>query len=183
MDKKKLKLSQLIFMALCCDMGIFLKKLIAPATNVITEFLHIPGGIGTSFSLMFVLIAAFLYQVPGCATLMCVVQSLIALAMGTTGSMGVLAPIGYIVPGIVMDLCILIIKVIKLKGKEWVAVTNAFASVAAALCANIIVFRLWGVTLILYVAVAFTSGILSGALGAYLIKRIRLIYENGKNEN
>lgn len=44
MNKKKINLTSLIFMALCCDMGIIAKKLIAPAANEITEYLHIPGG-------------------------------------------------------------------------------------------------------------------------------------------
>ena len=43
------KLLLLIFMALCCDFGLFTKRLIAPAANILTDALHIPGGIGTSF--------------------------------------------------------------------------------------------------------------------------------------
>ena len=91
-------------MALCCDLGLFAKKLISPAANVITESLHIPGGIATVFSLMFLVIAASVVSMPGCATIMSVVQSVIALCFGMTGSMGLLAPIGYIIPGIVIDL-------------------------------------------------------------------------------
>ena len=101
---KKTDLRSLIFMALCCDLGLFAKKLISPAANFITEFLHIPGGIATSFSLMFLVIAAALMPFPLCATVMGVVQSLLALCFGMTGSMGALAPIGYILPGIVIDL-------------------------------------------------------------------------------
>ena len=47
---RRSKLRAFIFMALCCDLGLFAKKLISPAANVITEFLHIPGGIATGFS-------------------------------------------------------------------------------------------------------------------------------------
>ena len=46
MNKDKLR--RLIIMALCCDIGLFSKRLIAPAANVITDALHIPGGIGTA---------------------------------------------------------------------------------------------------------------------------------------
>lgn len=56
MNKDKLR--RLIIMALCCDLGLFSKRLIAPAANVITDALHIPGGIGTAFSLMFIVVAA-----------------------------------------------------------------------------------------------------------------------------
>ena len=49
----KLLTGALIFLALCCDLGLFAKRIIAPAANLLTDSLHIPGGIGTSFSLMF----------------------------------------------------------------------------------------------------------------------------------
>ena len=41
---KHLRLRQIIFLALCCDLGLFSKRLIAPFANVITDALHIPGG-------------------------------------------------------------------------------------------------------------------------------------------
>ena len=70
---KKADLRSLIFMALCCDLGLFAKKLISPAANFITEFLHIPGGIATSFSLLFLVIATALMPFPFCATIMGIV--------------------------------------------------------------------------------------------------------------
>ena len=45
-------------MAFCCVLGLVTKKLINPMANVITEALHIPGGISTGFSLMVLVIAA-----------------------------------------------------------------------------------------------------------------------------
>ncbi len=67
---KKMNLRTVIFLALCCDMGLFAKKLIIPFANVITDALHIPGGIGTSFSLMFLVVAAVLMPYFGCGTIM-----------------------------------------------------------------------------------------------------------------
>lgn len=49
---KQIPLKKYIFMAICCDLGLFSKRLIAPVANIITDALHIPGGIGTSFSLI-----------------------------------------------------------------------------------------------------------------------------------
>ena len=80
---KKLNLRAWIFMALCCDFGLFAKKLISPAANLITESLHIPGGVATSFSLMFLVTAASVIPVFGCATIMGAVQSLLALCFGS----------------------------------------------------------------------------------------------------
>ena len=101
---KDVKIRDLIFLALCCDIGLLAKRMISPFANVITDFLKIPGGIGTSFSLMFLVIGADMIPVRGCAALMGLVQSVIMLSLGMTGSMGLLAPIGYVVPGIVIDL-------------------------------------------------------------------------------
>ena len=57
---KRFSLRNLLFLTLCCDLGLFSKRLIAPAANILTDFLRIPGGIGTSFSLMFLVVAAAL---------------------------------------------------------------------------------------------------------------------------
>jgi hypothetical protein len=48
----------MIFMAICCDLGLVAKKVISPVADIVTDSLHIPGGIATSFSLMFLIIAA-----------------------------------------------------------------------------------------------------------------------------
>lgn len=80
------KLRRLIFMALCCVFGLFTKRLIAPAANILTDSLHIPGGIGTAFSLLFLVVAAALIQRFGTASAMGAVQSVLALAMGMVGS-------------------------------------------------------------------------------------------------
>ena len=47
------------------------------------------------------------------------------------------------------------------------------ASLSAAMTANALVFRLWGVVLVLYGAVASISGLCFGILGAELIRRVR----------
>ena len=57
---------------------------------------------------MFLVVAAELVPVFGCATLMSIIQSMTALSLGMVGSMGILSPIGYIVPGIVIDLIFLL---------------------------------------------------------------------------
>ncbi len=175
MKTSKMTLTKLVFMALCCDLGLFSKKLIAPAANVVTDFLHIPGGIATSFSLMFVVVGAFLCEFFGAATLMSVVQAFLALALGKTGSMGLLAPIGYIVPGVMIDLCFGVLPKFRLHELEQMVITNALAGVSAAFTANILVFRLSGVPLYLYLALAFTSGSITGMLGYVVVKRLKKI--------
>ena len=170
---KKLNLRAWLFMALCCDFGLFAKKLISPAANLITESLHIPGGVATSFSLMFLVTAASVIPVFGCATIMGAVQSLLALCFGMTGSMGLLAPIGYIMPGIAIDLILLVSRKLSKDLSAGIMLSSIVSSVIACLTATVLVFRLSGIILLLYVFVSATSGSVCGLLAVSLVNRIR----------
>jgi len=173
---KRFTLRELIFVALCCDLGLFAKRIINPVTNLLTDFLHIPGGIGTSFSLMFLVIAAAIIARPGCGTLCAAVQSIIALCMGMTGSMGALSPIGYILPGLVIDL----IMACSLPLDERMLLANLLSAVCAALTANIIVFHLQGAVLLLYLSVAAVTGAYCGLLGARVAARLLTVLRTGR---
>jgi hypothetical protein len=169
---KNQKLLRLIFMALCCDLGLFAKRIIAPFANILTDSLHIPGGIGTAFSLLFLVVAAMIIPKFGTATLMAAVQSILALAFGMVGSMGALAPIGYIVPGVVIDTVLLLGRRSRADYKLSMMLANMLGSVSAGLAANIIVFRLPAIPLALYSAVALFSGAVCGLLAAELYCRV-----------
>lgn len=101
-----------------------------------------------------------------------VVQSALALGLGMAGSMGALSPVGYIVPGLVIDFIFAATKNSGMSRKERIVLANAAASPCAALAANLIVFHLSGVVLLLYLSVAATSGALCGLLGARLTTRL-----------
>lgn len=176
---RQLNLRQLIFMALCCDLGLFAKKLILPAANLVTDALHIPGGIGTSFSLLFLVVAAFSLPGPWCASLMGAVQSLMAVCFGMVGSMGALAPIGYIVPGVVIDLTRQAWARGRINMEEGILLAGILASVSAALSANCVVFHLRGPALWLYGAVAATSGGICGSLAGLLTQRLKPVFTGG----
>lgn len=178
------KLRRLIFMALCCDFGIFAKKLIVPAANILTDSLHIPGGVGTAFSLMFIVVAAVFVPSFGSATLMGVIQSGIALCLGTVGSMGALAPIGYIVPGFAIDCTLYAARKMRIDCAASMLIANAAASVAASLAANIIVFRLQGIVLALYVSVSAFSGAFCGVIGYSVSEKLKPLFgKDDYNEN
>lgn len=173
---KAYRLRTLIFLALCCDLGLFSKRLISPAANLITDFLHIPGGIGTSLSLMFLVVAAVMTERFGCAAIMSIVQSALALAFGMVGSMGALSIIGYIVPGFGIDILLFVTRKSPLSRRERVVLANTVAAPCAALTANFIVFRLQGAALLLYLCVSVTSGAIFGLLGAELVRRLVPIF-------
>jgi len=173
---KKISLKSLIFMALCCDLGIIAKKLVLPVANIITDHLHIPGGIGTSFSLMFIVVAAFVVRRFGAGILMGLVQSGIAFLLGSVGSMGALAPIGYAVPGLIVDLCVLLSDRTALDDEISVVIASALSSISACLIANIIVFDLRFPVLALYACTASISGIICGLLAAKLFRLLKKVF-------
>ena len=166
-------LRNLLFLALCCDLGLLSKKLISPAANIVTDFMRIPGGISTSFSLMFLVIAAELIPCFGCAALMALVQSLIALSLGMVGSMGILSPVGYIVPGIVIDLLFLLSRKFKLGTDFTLTLANMLGAASAGITANLIVFRLPVLPLALYIVTALISGAVCGCFAGVLVRRLR----------
>lgn len=62
---KNIRVRELILLAFFADIGFVSKRLIPPIANVFTDFLRVPGGIGTAFSLMFLVIGACLIRRKG----------------------------------------------------------------------------------------------------------------------
>ena len=179
---KQQRLFTLNVMALCCILGLLTKKMINPFANVITEALHIPGGISTGFSIMFLVIAAELVQTPRSGVMMGTVQGLLALAMGRVGSMGLLSPIGYIVPGLAIDLVYRLFNNRRVSRTDRMVLANGLAAVMASVTANLIVFHLQGPVLWLYLCVSATSGSLYALLGSTVATRLDTAFGQYQNK-
>ena len=179
---KQQRLFTLNVMALCCVLGLLTKKMINPFANVITEALHIPGGISTGFSIMFLIIAAELVRTPHSGAMMGTVQGLLALALGRVGSMGLLSPIGYIMPGLAIDLVYRLFSSPKIARSDRMVLANGLAAVTASVTANLIVFHLQGPVLWLYLCVSATSGSLYGLLGSTVMSRLGIVFDQYQNK-
>lgn len=164
------KLTKMNFMAICCIIGLFSKKLINPFANVITDTLHIPGGVSTGFSIMFIVIAAELVQEKKSATMMSSAQGLLALMLGRVGSMGILMPLGYLVPGVVIDVVFYFMR--NATTQERLVIANSLAALFASLTANLLVFQLTGPVLVLYLSISALSGACYGFLATLLTQRL-----------
>lgn len=182
---KYTKLTKLNFMALCCVLGMFTKKMVNPFANLITEALHIPGGISTGFSIMFLVIATEIVKGPHwddkedvirtCGTLMGTVQGFLSLALGRVGSMGILMPVGFMITGVAIDFIYWLQKYIRFSRTERMVFANALAAVMASVTANVIVFHLRGPVLGLYLCVSGVSGIFYGYLGSLIATRLHVV--------
>lgn len=168
---KKLSLKLLLYLAICCDLGIICKRLISPFVNGITDAIQVPGVIGTSFSLMFLVIGAAITDTFGAGVIMGVLQSGIALATGGTGKLGVLSLIGYMVPGIAIDLVFLLLR--KTDPNTKIMTACIIAPLTASLTSNALIYRLKGVVLLLYAGVACFTGALCGLIAIPLVKCLR----------
>ena len=163
-------------MVVFCFAGVLCKKLINPVANAITGALHIPGGISTAVALMFLVIAASLTKRKWSASAMGMMQAAMALAMGSMGSMGLLRPLAYLIPGIVIDLVMLIPEgksggLFTSRAKAFFA--NILSSVSAALFADLVVFHLPTKPLMAYLCVAALSGAVCGFVAGAVVAPIK----------
>lgn len=161
-----------VFMLLCCVAGVLLKKAINPAANMLTDFLHIPGGISTAFSLMFLVIGAGLTNGRWNAGMMGLFQGISALMMGSVGSMGALIPLAYFLPGVAIDFMMMLPFNTSSGMRVKAFLANIASSLSAAVFADIMVFHLPAAVLTVYLFVAALSGSVCGYLAGEVINHI-----------
>jgi hypothetical protein len=162
-------ISEIVFMIICCIAGVFCKKMINPYANMITDALHVPGGISTAVSLMFLVIASGVSSRKWSATIMGIMQASAAMAIGMVGSMGLLFPLAYIIPGVVIDLVMMIPFKNRISLRIKALAANIFGSISAALFADIVVFHLPLKALVVYLCLAALSGAICGLFAGLLI--------------
>ena len=149
-------------MIICVFCGIIAKKLLNPFANAATTALHVPGGISTGVSLMFLVIASVITKRKWCASAMGITQAGAALTLGSVGSMGILMPLAYLIPAAVIDLIMLLPEneIITVRLKAFAA--NILSSVSAAVFADLAVFRLPVKALTVYLLLAALTGAVCG---------------------
>lgn len=176
--KQKVPLCQLAFLAICVALSLVTKRVISPITNLLTDFLRIPGGgAATAFSLMFLVVGTGGLRWRWATTAAAFVQSLIAMSLGMSAYQGLFAMVTYTVPGLVIDLFRLFYHQ---RDKTFFLLSCAAANTAGALLTNLLVFRLEGVAFLLWMLIACVIGMLGGLLGQMLFDRIAKIPEFGR---
>ena len=175
MVKRNNELRELIFAALCCVLGLLSKKMISPATNILTDFVRMPGG-GTSggIAMSFLVLGAAYSRRIWMGSLMGFLQALLALALGMAGYQGIFALITFTIPGAAIDVAKLLWKGKEKKGDFFV--TACFlASSAAAVASNFLVFRFSGMMFLLWIGLAACAGILGGFIAFLLYEQLKKI--------
>ena len=167
--QQKVSTGQLCFLAISIALSLGTKRVISPITNLLTDFIRVPGGgAATAFSLMFLVIATSGMEWPWATAAAGFVQSLLALSMGMSAYQGAFAVLTYTLPGVVIDL---FRKFYPRRDKAYFALSCGAANTAGALLTNLLVFRLKGISFLLWMLVACVIGLLGGLLGEFLYRR------------
>lgn len=168
--KQKVPLSHLAFLAICVALSLVTKRVISPITNLLTDFLRIPGGgAATAFSLMFLVIGTSGLRWSWAGTAMGFIQSLIAMALGMSAHQGAFAILTYTLPGVVIDL---LRRFYPHRNRTFFLLTCAAANTAGALLTDLLIFRLQGLAFALWMLIACTVGLFGGFLGEMIYRRI-----------
>ena len=173
--KEKIPLSHLTFLAICVALSLVTKKVISPITNLLTDFIRIPGGgAATAFSLMFLTVGTGGTRWRWATTAAGFVQSLIALSLGMSAYQGAFAILTYTLPGLVIDLFRWLYP---RRDTLYFSLSCAAANTAGALLTNLLVFHLEGVAFALWMLIACIMGLLGGFFGGILFVRIEKVPE------
>ena len=173
--KQKVPLCHLVFLAICVALSLVTKRVISPITNLLTDFLRIPGGgTATAFSLMFLVVGTSRLPWRWAGAAAGFVQSLIALSMGMSAYQGAFAVLTYTLPGVVIDL---FRRFYPHRDHAYFSLSCGAANTAGALLTNLLVFRLEGVAFLLWMLIACVIGLFGGFLGGVLFQRMEKIHE------
>ena len=168
---KKATLRDLAFLAICVALSLVVKRIISPVTNGLTDFFRIPGGsTAAGFSLAFLIIGKRIAPFPFAATVMSLVQALLALALGFSGYQGALAIFSYVAPGLIIDVLAL---VLKNQHPMFCFAAGILSSVTSAVISNLLVFHLAGISLLLWLLLAALSGALGGLVAQLVSARLQ----------
>ena len=163
----------LVIIAVMAAAGIALKPVIVPIAHLISGPLMIPSGaFAGGLYMLWLVVGAGIVGKRGTASLIALVQALLVMFTGVVGSHGILSLLTYTMPGLAMDLVLLLIgHCVCCAGCA--AIAGAAANVTGTACVNVIFFQAPGLYLILILSVALLSGGLGGLLAWQLLKILR----------
>ena len=173
--KRKISNKELVFMAICIALGLVCKIFIAPLTNIVTDFIRLPGGSAVSaFAILFLAIGVSVTNWRCAGTIAGLLQAVLALCLGMSSNQGLFAFVTFTVPGMVIDVIRLFMKD---RDSVYLLVSCTLSNVAGAIASNFIVFGFESAMLILWLLVAACFGIMAGGIGSVLIRRMNCFSE------
>ena len=173
--KKSFDTLQITFLAACIAMGLVSKRFISPITNILTDFIRLPGGSASAgFAIMFLALGCSVTEYPLAGTFAGLAQGILALTMGMSGYQGIFAVISYAVPGIVIDV---VRKIVKKRTGGYFIIACCLGNVLGAVVSNFLTFHFTSFLLLMWLLVAASFGCLGGMLGSITAERMEGLYE------
>ena len=159
----------LLIIALMAALGIAIKPIVVPLAHIVSGPLMIPSGsLAGGLYMMWLVMAMGLTGKRGAATLTGLIQALLVTFTGVVGSHGVMSLVSYTLPGIVVDLGLLLIRH-RVCCRPCAFLAGLLANVTGTLCVNMIFFQLPLIPLLLSLAVAALSGAIGGLIAWQLL--------------
>lgn len=167
---KKFTVYDLLVIAILSAAGIAVKPVVIPIVHLISGPLMIPGGsLAGGLYMLWMIIAYGIVGKPGTAILVGLVQALMVMFTGIIGSHGIMSLFTYTMPGIAVDLFLLLIEH-RICCRNCAFFAGGIANATGTACVNIIFFRVPGVYLALILSIAFLSGSIGGLLAWKLLE-------------
>ena len=170
---RRFSVKELVIISAMAALGLAIKAVVTPLIQLASAPLFIPGGaLGGGLYMMWLVIAAGITGRRGAASLTALVQALLVILTGVGGSHGILSLVSYTLPGLAIDLWLLISR------HRACCLPCAFVScILANLCGtvavNMIFFRLPTIHLLLSLTAAAFSGGVGGVLSWRLLGALR----------
>lgn len=168
----------LTVLALIAALSIATKPYTHSVFAIVTQPFGIPVGVAAGGLYMFwVVLAGYVVNRTGAVFLLCLLQGLLAIALGFTGPLGALVIVSYVLPGLAIEALYLAL------GLVWAdcrtiavgsALAGALGNIVGALANAVLMFRLKGGILVVISPPSALSGAIGGflafAAGRYLLK-------------
>ena len=170
---QKFTVRELILIAAMAALGVAVKPIVVPLAHLVSTPLMIPGGAFAGGLYMMWLVVAFgLTGKRGSATLVGVIQAILVTVTGISGSHGIMSLVSYTLPGIAIDLGLLIMRH-RACCLLCCVIAGLLANATGTAVVNLIFFSLPALPLALSLAVAAFSGAVGGIIAWELLKALR----------
>lgn len=168
----KFTVFDLVIIAMAAALGVAVKPIVVSLVHIVTGPLFIPGGsLAGGFYMMWIVLGAAWVKKTGTATLIGLVQSIMVIAVGVYGSHGILSLVTYTLPGVIVDL-LLVITGWKPDEKIVMFMGGIAANCCGVIISNLLFFRLPLIPLLFSISLGSLSGALGGLLAWLLFRRL-----------
>ena len=170
---QKYSSKDLVIIAAMAALGIAIKAIVAPLIQLASAPLFIPGGsIAGGIYMMWLVMAAALSGKRYAATLTGVVQAILVMLTGIGGSHGVISLISYSLPGLAIDLWLLISRH-SICCLMCTFVSCLLANLIGTTTVSLVFFRLPTIPMLLSITAAAFSGGFGGIITWHVLIALR----------